>query len=78
MGVAQNEGPPGANVVDVLVAIGVPDVGATAPDDKEGFPAYVLEGANGAVDAAREVLLRFFVQFARRRISEHYVKPFIL
>ncbi len=53
MPVAQNERSPGADVIDVLVAVGIEDVGAFAALDEGRSAADAAIGAHRGVDAAR-------------------------
>ena len=46
-GVAENERPPGADVVDVFVAVGVPEMGALAAHHERRIAAHRAEGAHG-------------------------------
>ncbi|CFO07559.1 Uncharacterised protein [Bordetella pertussis] len=52
MGMAQDGRAPGTDIVDVLLALGVPDVGALRALDEARGPAYGAEGAHGRIDAA--------------------------
>ena len=52
MGVAQDERSPGADVVDVFVAVHVPDAGALATPDEGRLATHGAEGADGAVHPA--------------------------
>ena len=52
-GVAQDQRSPGADVVHVLVAVGVPDVGALAAHDVNRIAAHGAEGPHGGVHSAR-------------------------
>ena len=51
-GVAEDHGAPGAEVVDVAVAVGVGEVGAGGGLDEGGRAADGAKGAHGGVDAA--------------------------
>ena len=53
--VPEEQGPPGADVVDVFIAIDVKDVGALAVIDIEGGEAYRAEGTHRAIDSAGDV-----------------------
>ena len=57
VGVAADGGAPGADVVDVLVAINVPDVGAFDVIEDDGLTADGFEGPHGGADAARHEFL---------------------
>ena len=77
MAVAENERSPGADVVDVLVAIGIEDVRAFAAFDEGRSPADAAIGADGRVHAAGnrefgafEELLRACVIHGRMRDSQ--------
>ena len=52
MRMAQDGRAPGAHVVDVLLVLGVPDVGALRALDEARRAAHGAEGAHGRVDAA--------------------------
>ena len=57
-GMAQDQRPPGADVVDVTLSVGIGDAAPVpAHDEGRGSPDWP-EGANGRVDAARNDLLR--------------------
>jgi len=47
MAVAQDHRAPGADVVDVALAVGVPEVGALGARDEARRAAHGLEGAHG-------------------------------
>ena len=64
-GVAENQRSPGADVVDVLVAIGVEDVGGLAAHHKRRISAHRAKGTHRGVDAARNHHFGAFLQFAR-------------
>ena len=49
---AQDHGPPGADVIDMALAIGIPEIGTLGALHKAGRTAHGLEGAYGGVDAA--------------------------
>jgi hypothetical protein len=49
---AEEKGPPGADVVDVFVAVGVEDVGGFAAGDEGRVAADAAAGADGGVDAS--------------------------
>src|SRR5262249_31542396 len=51
--VAENQRTPGEHVVDVLVAVGVPDARAARPGEEAGLPAARLERADRRGHAAR-------------------------
>jgi hypothetical protein len=57
MGVAQNHGAPGANVVEQLVAVGIVEVGALSTLDDQRLAADGAKRSDGAVDAADEDFL---------------------
>ena len=58
VGVAEDQRPPGADVVDVAVAVDVVEIGALAALDEQRLPAHRAEGAHGRIDAAREQVQR--------------------
>src|SRR5580692_6403552 len=70
--VPENEWTPRAHVVDVLVAIGVEDMG-TLPAHNEGrVSAYGTKGTHWRIDAAGNHLLGAFLQLARHlRFAGH-------
>ena len=51
-GVAEDGGPPGANIVDILIAIDIPNAGALGALNEKGFAADAAKGADGGIDAA--------------------------
>ena len=57
-GVAQNQRPPRADVVDVLVAVGVPDARALAARNEQRRAAHAAKRAHRGVHAAGNGLLR--------------------
>ena len=71
--VPEEQGPPGADVVDVFIAIDVKDVGALAVIDIEGGEAYRAEGTYGAIDPARDILRGALEERSRRVYSSHAI-----
>jgi len=69
IGVAQENGAPGADVVEELVAVGVIEVRTFAALDDQRLAAYGAEGAHRAVDAADEEFCGAVEDFAGRRRS---------
>jgi hypothetical protein len=57
MRVADDHRAPGADVVDVALAVGVPHIGAFGAGDEARRAAHRTEGADGRVDAAGNGLL---------------------
>src|SRR4051812_46929873 len=57
LGMAQDEWPPGAEEVDVIVTVGIVDVGSFSVGHERWGPTHGTERANWAVYAAREKLL---------------------
>jgi hypothetical protein len=57
MRVADDHRAPGADVVDVALAVGVPHIGALGAGDEARRAAHRTEGADGRVDAAGNGLL---------------------
>jgi hypothetical protein len=57
MPVTQNHRPPGADVIEVTVAVFVVETRAVGPFDEHRIAAHGLEGASGRVDASRDVTL---------------------
>ena len=55
-GVAQNQRPPGADVVDVLVAVGIPDIGTFAAHQERRIAAHGAERPDRRVHASRDEL----------------------
>jgi hypothetical protein len=45
----QDQGPPGAYVVNVAIPVRVPHIGPFAPSDVEGMSAYAMKSADRAV-----------------------------
>ena len=62
--VAEDQRPPGADVVDVAVAVGVPHVRAQAADQKRRRAADRTEGADRRIDSAGNELLSAGLQCA--------------
>ena len=62
VGVAENHGPPGADIVDEAASIGGSDVGAGGLLEENGLAADAAKGADRRVDAARNVLAGFLVK----------------
>ena len=69
----EEQGPPGADVVDVFIAIDVKDVGALAVIDIKGGEAYRAEGTYGAIDPARDILRGPLKERSRRVYSSHAI-----
>ncbi len=65
MAMAEDQRPPGADVVDVLVAIGIEDVGAFAALDEGRSAADAAIGAHGRVYAAGDGKLGAFEELLR-------------
>ncbi len=61
-GVAQDHRPPGAEVVDVAVAVGVGEPGALGALDKRRRAAHRAKGPHRRVDAAGEKALRALLE----------------
>ena len=59
---AEDHRTPGAEVVDVAVAIGVGEPGTLGALNEGRFAAYGAKGANGRVDSAGEKALRTLLQ----------------
>ena len=51
---SEDERSPGAEVIDVLIAVFVPGPGAEAASDEQRVTPDRFEGANGTVDASGE------------------------
>src|ERR1700740_3773277 len=62
---AENQGPPGADVVNVVVAIGVEDVRAMAAPYEGRISANRAKSTHRRVDAARDHHFGAFLQLAR-------------
>ena len=62
---AQDERTPGADVIDVDLAVGIGDARAFARGEETGCPTDAAEGTDGRVDAPRDMALsggkEFFV-----------------
>ena len=54
---AQDRGAPCADVIEVLIAIDIPDAGVLSALHEERLAAYAAEGADGGIDAAGDELL---------------------
>src|SRR6266850_39392 len=65
MSVAENSRAPGANVIDVLVAIDIINAGAPGAVDEERFTAYPAKCAHRRVHAAWNKLQRLREEFLR-------------
>ena len=63
-GVAEDHRSPGAEVVDVAVAVRVPEICALGAHYEGGIAADGAEGADGRVDAAGEELFCALLQLA--------------
>ena len=63
--VAQNQRPPGANEVNVFLAVHVPDVAAKAPIQESGVGAHTAAGPHRRIHTAGHDLLGFFKQLFR-------------
>ena len=57
VGVAEDHGAPGTDVIDVALAIGVKEVGAAGALEEDRVAADAAEGAHRRVDAAGYVAL---------------------
>src|ERR1700740_3325867 len=62
---AQNQRAPGTDVINVLIAVRVPEVGALSTHDKRGIAAHSAEGANRGGDSTRDQLFRSLLQLSR-------------
>src|SRR4029079_19371261 len=58
MRVSQRERPPGEHVVNVAIAVHVPQIRALPPRDEARDAADGAKGAHGTIDAARDQFLR--------------------
>ena len=63
-GMAENERSPGADVIHVFVAIGIPDVGTLAAHDVQRIASHGTESAYRGVDASGNQLFGAFLQLA--------------
>ena len=63
-GVAENERSPGADVVDVLVAVGVPDIGTFAAHQERRIAAHRAKGPDRRVHASGDELFGALLQRA--------------
>ena len=64
-GVAEDHGPPGAEEVEVAVAVRVAEVGALGVGEERGIAADGAKGAYGRVDSAGEEVFGALLQVAR-------------
>jgi hypothetical protein len=62
--VAEDHGAPGAEEVEVTVAIGVEEIGTLGVGDEGWVAAYGTEGSNGRVDASGKKLFGALLQMA--------------
>jgi hypothetical protein len=62
---AEEEGSPGADVVDVFVIVGVEEVGSFAAGNEAGGASYSSPSADGGVDASGDGELGSFEEFLR-------------
>ncbi len=65
LGVAEDERAPGADVVDIFVAVGVPNVRALAAHDVERVAAYTAESADRRIYASGNQFFSALLEFAR-------------
>ena len=72
-GVAEDHGAPGAEEVDVAIAVGVEEVGAFGAGDKGWVAANGAEGAHGGVDAAGEEFFGAKLELARASVGAGHV-----
>ena len=69
---AEDERPPGADVVDVAIAIGVPNVRALPANQKGRVAAHGTKGADRRIDSSRDELFRPLLQAAGLiKIADH-------
>ena len=74
--VAQNQRTPGADQVDVFLAVHVPDMASQAPVQEPGIGAHASASPHRRIDTARQDLLGSFKQLFR---FCHYPKsPFFM
>ncbi len=76
-GVAENHGAPGAEVVEVAIAVGIPEIGAFGADNEWRLAADSTKGTHRRVDAAGEQSFRPLLELAgkmhgSRRWSHRY------
>ncbi len=64
---------PRADVVEVAVAVDVPDVAPTCPLDEDGLAANGTPGADGTVDASGDAFHRPGKQLVRQFVRRHAV-----
>ncbi len=62
-GVAMDRRTPGADVIDVFIAVDVADLGAAGVIDEEGIASDGAKGADGGIDAAGNMLQGGFEEF---------------
>src|SRR5579883_1712161 len=57
MRMTDNMRTPRADVIDIAIPIGIPNVSAFATSDEERFASHGAKGTNGRINAARNTLL---------------------
>jgi len=67
--VAEDHRAPGADVVDVAVAVSVDQEGTLGADDHGRVAAHGAEGANGGIDPAGQELLCALLELARTDVG---------
>ena len=72
VGVAENQRPPGTDIIDVALAVGVGDVGTGTGNEKARRAADRTEGAHRRVDAAGNVLLGALKELLILGDHEHF------
>jgi hypothetical protein len=75
MSVTQYQWPPGADIVDVFVAIYVVYSGATPTLYKKRIATDGFKGSHRAVDAARHKFDGFFIKLLRSGMFLHKTNP---
>ncbi len=63
MGVAEDHRPPGAEVVEIAVAVGVPEISALGADEEWRRAADGAKGADGGIDSAGKKALGAELEF---------------
>jgi hypothetical protein len=57
VGVTEDHGPPGADIIDVALAVGVEEVGSGRTLEEDGVSAHAAEGPHRGVHTAWDVTL---------------------
>ena len=71
MGMPKDGWPPGTDVINVIVAIHIPNVGAFCTIHKEWFPPNGSESPDGRIDSSRNMFQRSCKKFLRSICQSH-------